>query len=169
MALEVSQQSPADFYPFSSKYDAFLRKQVSLSAQELRGLALFNDPRKGNCASCHPSSIKTSGPGGSISANQAGTVPPNALRSVTVCRDRVQRPPHRYTFASLASLGVAHRVTVNSPPQGWRTAYCPSPFIQVAVVPHSRCATSCHAAMCVTSLDQYPPKLAVVAHHHGQG
>jgi cytochrome c peroxidase len=55
LALEAFQQSPAEFYPYSSKYDAFLRGQASLSAQELRGLAAFNDPEKGNCARCHPS------------------------------------------------------------------------------------------------------------------
>lgn len=58
LALEVFQQSPADFYPYSSKYDAVLRKQATLSSQEARGLALFNDASKGNCASCHPSTIK---------------------------------------------------------------------------------------------------------------
>lgn len=58
MALEVYQQSPAEFYPYSSKYDAWLRKRATLTAQEERGLALFNDPAKGNCASCHPSGIK---------------------------------------------------------------------------------------------------------------
>ncbi len=61
MALEVYQQSAADFYPYSSKYDAFLRGQTSLSAAERRGLALFNDPGKGNCASCHPSSPGANG------------------------------------------------------------------------------------------------------------
>jgi cytochrome c peroxidase len=57
-ALEVFQQSPADFYPYDSKYDAFLRGQATLDATERRGLALFNDPAKGNCASCHPSGVK---------------------------------------------------------------------------------------------------------------
>ncbi|MDE0853232.1 MAG: cytochrome-c peroxidase [Nevskia sp.] len=57
MALETFQQSPADFYPYSSKYDALLRHQARLTPQELRGLALFNNPAKGNCASCHPSGI----------------------------------------------------------------------------------------------------------------
>jgi len=61
MALEVFQQSPADFYPYSSKYDAYLRGQVRLSPQEARGLALFNDPGKGNCASCHVSEIAPNG------------------------------------------------------------------------------------------------------------
>jgi len=53
MALEVFQQSPREFYPYSSAYDAVLRGQATLSAQQARGLALFNDPAKGNCASCH--------------------------------------------------------------------------------------------------------------------
>ena len=61
MSLEVFQESPADFYPYSSKYDAFLRKQVQLNPQELRGLALFNDETKGNCASCHISQITPGG------------------------------------------------------------------------------------------------------------
>jgi cytochrome c peroxidase len=61
MALEVFQESPADFYPYTSKYDAFLRKQVALSPQELRGLSLFNDENKGNCASCHISRITPGG------------------------------------------------------------------------------------------------------------
>lgn len=61
MSLEVFQESPADFYPYSSKYDAFLRKQTTLSKQELRGLALFNDETKGNCASCHISRISPGG------------------------------------------------------------------------------------------------------------
>jgi cytochrome c peroxidase len=61
MALEVFQQSPQEFSPFSSKYDAYLRRQVKLTGQEERGLRLFNDPKKGNCASCHPSRIKEGG------------------------------------------------------------------------------------------------------------
>lgn len=61
MALEVFQENPVDFYPYSSKYDAFLRKQTKLTPQELRGLALFNDSNKGNCASCHISQIAANG------------------------------------------------------------------------------------------------------------
>ncbi|MGH8263235.1 MAG: cytochrome-c peroxidase [Steroidobacterales bacterium] len=44
-----------EFAPYSSKYDAFLAGCTGLSAQELRGLALYNDPARGNCAACHPS------------------------------------------------------------------------------------------------------------------
>ena len=61
MCLEVFQQSPKDFYPYSSRYDAYLRGQDTLSPAEQRGLALFNDPKKGNCASCHPSGIRHDG------------------------------------------------------------------------------------------------------------
>ena len=58
MALETYQQSPAEFYPYDSKYDAWLRHLVELSPAERRGLAVFNDPAKGNCARCHPSSMR---------------------------------------------------------------------------------------------------------------
>jgi cytochrome c peroxidase len=58
MALETFQQSPAEFYPYSSKYDAWLRHETSLSDTEMRGLIAFNSPEKGNCARCHPSSVR---------------------------------------------------------------------------------------------------------------
>jgi cytochrome c peroxidase len=54
-ALELYQQSHAEFYPYSSKYDAYLAGKAELSAQERRGLSLFEDPAKGNCARCHVS------------------------------------------------------------------------------------------------------------------
>jgi cytochrome c peroxidase len=54
-ALEAFEQSPADFYPYSSKYDSYLAGDAVLSVQEARGLALFDDPAKGNCAHCHRS------------------------------------------------------------------------------------------------------------------
>jgi cytochrome c peroxidase len=58
LALETYQQDPAQFYPYTSKYDAFLRGELELSAQETRGLDAFNDPAKGNCARCHPSDLR---------------------------------------------------------------------------------------------------------------
>jgi cytochrome c peroxidase len=61
MSLEVFQESPADFYPYTSKYDAVLRKQAVLSTQEARGLAVFNDEKKANCAACHISKLAESG------------------------------------------------------------------------------------------------------------
>ncbi|MDX8466222.1 cytochrome-c peroxidase [Mesorhizobium sp. VK23B] len=52
-ALGTFEQSSVDFYPYSSRYDAFLAGKAQLTAQELRGRALFEDEAKGNCASCH--------------------------------------------------------------------------------------------------------------------
>jgi len=63
-ALEAFQQLPAEFYPYSSRYDAFLRGDIDLTEAEERGVALFKDPAKGNCASCH------------LVASRAGTPPP---------------------------------------------------------------------------------------------
>jgi len=60
-ALEVYQQNAAEFFPYSSKYDAYLAGKAELSAAEKRGLALFEDPDKGNCASCHISAPKKPG------------------------------------------------------------------------------------------------------------
>jgi cytochrome c peroxidase len=54
-ALEAYEQDYQTFYPYSSKYDAFLAGTAKLSAEEARGLELFNAPDKGNCASCHVS------------------------------------------------------------------------------------------------------------------
>jgi cytochrome c peroxidase len=52
--LEVFQQEPKTFYPFTSKYDQYLRGKVQLSKQEQRGMELYENPKKGNCALCHP-------------------------------------------------------------------------------------------------------------------
>ena len=52
-ALEAFQDEPAEFYPYSSRYDAYLRGDIDLTEQEERGAAIFKDPAKGNCASCH--------------------------------------------------------------------------------------------------------------------
>lgn len=57
LALEMFQQDPALFHPYSSRYDDFLRGTAALSAPEMRGLALFNAEDKGNCASCHVSQV----------------------------------------------------------------------------------------------------------------
>ncbi len=44
-----------EFHRFDSKYDAWLAGRAALSPAEARGLALFEDPEKGNCAASHPS------------------------------------------------------------------------------------------------------------------
>ncbi len=60
-ALGAFEQSPADFYPYSSKYDAYLAGKAKLTPLEARGLTLFEDPQKGNCASCHVSGLANNG------------------------------------------------------------------------------------------------------------
>ena len=41
------------FHPYSSKYDGWLEGKTTLTAEELRGLKLFEDKDKANCAGCH--------------------------------------------------------------------------------------------------------------------
>jgi cytochrome c peroxidase len=57
-ALDAFEATPAEFAPFSSRYDAFLRGELELTEQEERGASLFKDPKKGNCASCHLTSSR---------------------------------------------------------------------------------------------------------------
>jgi cytochrome c peroxidase len=54
-SLQQYQLEDGDFHRFDSKYDFFLTGKAALTDAELRGLALFNNPAKGNCAACHPS------------------------------------------------------------------------------------------------------------------
>lgn len=54
-ALARYQADDAGFHPFTSKFDAVQEGRASFTAQEQRGLNLFNDPQRGNCASCHSS------------------------------------------------------------------------------------------------------------------
>ena len=63
-ALEAFEEVPKEFYPFSSRYDAYLRGDIDLTEQEERGVDLFKDPAKGNCASCH------------LGVSRAGAPPP---------------------------------------------------------------------------------------------
>jgi cytochrome c peroxidase len=53
-AIAAFERTPA-LSPFTSRYDRYLRHEVQLTPAELRGLAVFEDPSRGNCASCHPS------------------------------------------------------------------------------------------------------------------
>lgn len=61
-ALEAWQQDGQEFYPYTSKYDAWLAGTARLSDAESRGLHIFTDPARGNCARCH---IATRGANGS--------------------------------------------------------------------------------------------------------
>ena len=56
----------ASLQPFSSKYDAMVRGQTTLSAPEARGMALFMDPNRANCAGCHLMNPNSGNPADSI-------------------------------------------------------------------------------------------------------
>jgi len=60
-AYDLAARAIADYErstelnPFDSRFDFYLQGKVALTERERRGLALFNDPKKGRCAECHPS------------------------------------------------------------------------------------------------------------------
>lgn len=95
-ALEAYEQRYTEFYPYSSKYDAYLAGRAKLTETEARGLALFNDPAKGNCAHCH------------ISARGADGTPP------------------QFTDYGLAALGVPRNTEIpaNSDPSFYDLGLC---------------------------------------------
>jgi cytochrome c peroxidase len=53
MAVERYELEEPDFHPYTSKFDYYLDGKVQLTAAELHGKKLFDDPNSGNCASCH--------------------------------------------------------------------------------------------------------------------
>ncbi|CAJ3807249.1 di-heme cytochrome c peroxidase family protein [Burkholderia pseudomallei] len=60
-AMQAYLQSD-EMAPFSSRYDAYVMQRAPLTPQEKRGLALFRNPDKGNCMSCHTLSDTASRP-----------------------------------------------------------------------------------------------------------
>ncbi|MFS8975086.1 cytochrome c peroxidase [Cupriavidus necator] len=54
-ALQAYQLEDPSFHPYSSKFDLWAGNKTGgqLTAAELRGLAVFTDANRGNCASCH--------------------------------------------------------------------------------------------------------------------
>lgn len=54
-ALEAYEETPELFAPYSSRFDAVLNGRATLTPLEARGREVFEDPARGNCASCHPS------------------------------------------------------------------------------------------------------------------
>jgi len=60
-AIVRYQIEDPSFHAFTSKYDAWLQGNARLTPSEARGLQLFNDPQKGNCAACHLSQVSRDG------------------------------------------------------------------------------------------------------------
>jgi len=52
-AIEAYEKT-TEVNPFTSKFDYYLRGEVQLTEQEIRGFTLFVAENKGNCAACHP-------------------------------------------------------------------------------------------------------------------
>lgn len=60
-ALQSYQELDTDYLLFNSKFDKVADGTATFTAAEQRGLAIFNSPTQGNCASCH---ISRNGPNG---------------------------------------------------------------------------------------------------------
>ena len=98
-AIETFEESASEFFPYTSKYDAVLAGTVTLSPQEARGLALFNDPAKGNCARCHPSG--RNGVGALPQFTDYGLVALGAPRNRTI---PANRDPHFFDLGLCGPL-----------------------------------------------------------------
>lgn len=58
----AAYERTARFHPYTSRFDEFLRGKEKLSDLEMRGFALFKDPQKGNCISCHAGEVDSHDP-----------------------------------------------------------------------------------------------------------
>ncbi|MBV8502140.1 MAG: c-type cytochrome [Paucibacter sp.] len=98
-ALQAFQLEDPRFHPYDSKYDAVLAGHERLSAAEARGLQAFEDPKRGNCASCH-----TSRPG-------------------------ADGKPPLFTDFGYAAVGVARNAAIpaNANPQSFDLGLCQRP------------------------------------------
>ncbi len=70
---------------FRPKYDAWLDGRAKLTAQEVHGLWVYENPRKGNCAACHPNRPAKDGTPAvftDFTYDNLG-VPPQSLQSVS--------------------------------------------------------------------------------------
>lgn len=61
MDLQQFEFQDKSFHPYTSKYDEWLDGKATLTAQELRGKKLFDDPEGGNCSSCHLDQVGANG------------------------------------------------------------------------------------------------------------
>jgi cytochrome c peroxidase len=85
-ALGAFEQDYDEFNPYTSKYDAFLTGRARLGAKEKRGLELFEDPAKGNCAECHLSQRTLDG--GAPAFSDYGLIALGVPRNPALARNR---------------------------------------------------------------------------------
>jgi len=84
--LGAFEQDYDEFNAYTSKYDAYLTGRAKLSAQEQRGLDLFNDEKKGNCAQCHIS--RRALDGGAPALSDYGLIALAVPRNASIPRNR---------------------------------------------------------------------------------
>ena len=81
IGVAIAAFEQADLQPFTAKYDAMVRGQVSFTPSEARGMALFQDPNSANCAGCHLMNPASSKPQDSLFSEfsyYASGIPRNA-------------------------------------------------------------------------------------------
>lgn len=62
VAIAAFESATPGFHPFTSKYDAYMNGQATLTAQESVGLQAFFDPNKGHCTTCHTTTASSGTP-----------------------------------------------------------------------------------------------------------
>ncbi len=104
LAIEAFERS-AQLQSFSSKYDDMVRDSATFTAAESRGMALFMDPARANCAGCHKMNPSSGRPEDSLFTDfefYATGVPRNtqiprnadpAFFDLGVCGPEGERPP----------------------------------------------------------------------------
>lgn len=60
-AVQAFELEDKSFQPYTSKFDEWLDGKAQMTAQELHGKKLFDDPDGGNCASCHLDEVGANG------------------------------------------------------------------------------------------------------------
>lgn len=84
-ALQSFQIEDPRFHPYDSKFDWVQLGRAQFSNAETRGLRVFNDPQRGACLSCHPSSSSNQEPVAFTSFGYAALgVPRNAALQINV-------------------------------------------------------------------------------------
>jgi cytochrome c peroxidase len=106
-ALASFEEDIDEFAPYTSKYDAFLTGHAQLSDQEKRGLSLFNNEQKGNCAQCH---ISKRGLDGSAPA-----LSDYGLIALAVPRNAKIAQNHAATFFDLGACGPQRQDKAGQP------------------------------------------------------
>jgi cytochrome c peroxidase len=106
-ALGAFEEDYAEFNPYTSKYDAYLTGRATLTAQEKRGLDLFNDEKKGNCAQCHIS--KRALDGGAPAFSDYGLIALGVPRNANIANNK------NPTFFDLGACGPLRTDKANDP------------------------------------------------------